>query len=59
MFRFELEIPLVSIRTEIMCQHYEIRTRSYIAWYIRVWRWRWELFWGKAKEEEVKKGGAV
>jgi hypothetical protein len=52
MFRFSLEIPLISIQTELMYQHYEMMARSYIAWQIRIWKWHWTLFWGKSREEE-------
>lgn len=53
MFRFNLEIPFVSIHTETMCQCYEQDSYTYIAWYIKVWKWRWTLYWGKSREDKV------
>lgn len=47
MFRFELQIPFISVYTDLMYQHHEMKTKSYIAWRIQVWKWHWTLFWGK------------
>ena len=54
MFRFSLEIPFISIQTQVMYQCYEMMATSYIAWNIRIWKWHWTLFWGKSREEEMK-----
>lgn len=51
MFNFYLEIPLVSIRTSLMNQFYERLCFTYIRWHIRIWKWYWELDWGKSRRE--------
>lgn len=55
MFRFGLEIPLLSIQTDIMRQSYESNSYTYIAWNIKLWKWYWTLYWGKSRYEELNK----
>jgi len=55
MFRFSLEIPGISIRTEMMCQSYERLVYTYIRWFIRIFKWHWELDWGRTRVEESYK----
>lgn len=53
MFRLELTIPFLSVRTEMMCRAVEMNVYRYIAWHIRVWKYKFILDWGKSREEEL------
>ena len=52
MFYFNLRIPFIEIKTELMNQCYEKQCYRYIAWYFSIWKWHWILDWGKSKEEQ-------
>lgn len=39
LFNLWIELPFISIRTELMGQRIEQMTREYIAIQIRVWKW--------------------
>lgn len=58
MFRFELSIPFISIKSEMMTYcHYDCNYR-YVAWHIQVWKYRFLVDWGRSREElENAKGG--
>ena len=53
MFRFHLEIPLICIHTELMTYCVERDCYNYIRWFFKIWKWRFELDWGKTREERA------
>lgn len=41
--RLYIEIPLFSVRTELMGYHYESEIYDYVSLEIRIWKWRTEF----------------
>lgn len=51
MLRFYLEIPFIKISTEIMCRSDKKCEYTYIAWLFEIYKWRFQLNWGKSRKE--------
>lgn len=43
LLHFRLEIPFVSIWTDLMYRRLECRTIEYVVFHVRVWKWSFEF----------------
>lgn len=41
--RIFLELPLISIRTSIMCESYTMMTLEILCYEIRIWKWMFSI----------------